>query len=156
LGQQDMDCFFKCLEKGTSHGMLSDEIVIPLLVLSDRFQTRWLFEACQAYIIKNLDLNTVMDLLRNVVIPYKFSGLLHACTHFLLQLNLSSEQIQEIKKIAIKEGLLFLSILFSDLGQFCEFSTDFNEMSFSLTQNRFVSLQKSFEEIKSIEPSKWN
>src|SRR5262249_22840043 len=111
--QQDMECFIKCLEKGTSHGMLSNENVVPLLILSNQFQTPWFFEACQAYIIKNLDQMDLLQFLKDVVIPHKFSEMLLVCTHFLSKNidSLSSEQIQEIKKIAKNEGLVNLSFL---------------------------------------------
>src|SRR5262245_41294887 len=108
--QHDIDCFINCLKKGTSHEMLTGENVVPLLELSDRFQTTWLFEACQAYIIKNLDRNSVMDLLKNVVIPYQLSEMMRACIHFLSK-NFDSmpQNIHEIKEIAKKEGLVDLN-----------------------------------------------
>src|SRR5262249_11837885 len=143
------------LENGTSHEMLTGSNVVPLLILSDYYQTRWLFEACQAYIIENLDLDTMIDLLKNVVIPRQFSEMLIDCIYFLSKniKSMSLEQSQKIKEIANQEGLVDLKLICSS-SLLSNFSKDPKELIVTLSENQLDDLQKSLKEIMAI--SKWH
>src|SRR5262249_21193908 len=153
----------QCLEKGTSHEDLKAENVISLLVLSTIYQTTWLFDDCKAFIFNNIDDNKdqIFDLLKEVVIPYQISGIMTECMHFLYENinSLNEGNIQEMKEIALVNGLVDLSILCNeDLLPFCKFYISSRKVIVALGQDQLedCNIKNSLKQISKIKPNDWH